>query len=409
MEIINGIEVISAPKIDSPDIDGGTIDNCIIGGVTPAAGNFTTLEASTNPVDADGVGDRAFNDDRYALESNNLSDLDSARTSFDNIKQVATESVTGVSELATDAETVTGTATDRVTTPANITAKMAAPGAIGGTTPAVGVFTTIEATGQLQGALINNQMVQKATFDILGLMTDPRFLNLQCEDPGAGTMTDVSGQGHDGTYEGSMTTGDRVKGGMGWVLDFDGVDDYVNLGNGNDFSFGNGSDDEAVTWFGVLEVVDSDSTQIITSKRDDTTANPAREWVFHILSDEKMRLTQYDESVDAYCYRRTVSGVSAGWHSYVVTSPGDGGASAMDNVKIYIDGTLVASTATNSGTYVAMENLATPLLIGAYESTTGAISAHFKGDIALTGIDGSEWSAFDAHRFHQICKGLYAI
>jgi len=38
----------------------------------------------------------------------------------------ATETVKGVVELATDAETVTGTATDKVTTPANITAKLAA-------------------------------------------------------------------------------------------------------------------------------------------------------------------------------------------------------------------------------------------------------------------------------------------
>lgn len=280
---------------------------------------------------------------------------------------------------------------------------------IGGTTPAAGNFTTLDATGQLQGDLINNQMVQKVTFDILGLMTDPRFLNLQCEDPGAGTMTDVSGQGHNGTYQGSMTTGDRVKVGMGWVLDFDGVNDYVNLGNGNDFSFGDGSNDEAVTWFGVIEVVDSVATQIVISKRDDTSGSTMREWVLHILSDEKMRITQYDESADTYCYRRTDYGISIGLHSYVVTSPGDGGANAMDNVKFYIDGTLAVSTAANSGTYVAIENLATPVLIGAYKASTGTMSGYFKGDNALTGIDGSEWSAFDTHRFHQLCKGLYGL
>lgn len=41
----------------------------------------------------------------------------------------------GIVELATDAETVTGTDTARACTPANVTAKMAAPGAIGETTP----------------------------------------------------------------------------------------------------------------------------------------------------------------------------------------------------------------------------------------------------------------------------------
>jgi len=60
----------------------------------------------------------------------------------------------GLVELATDEETVTGTSDAVVCTPGNITAKMAAPGAIGGTTPAAGAFTTLD-TGQ--GATELNQ------------------------------------------------------------------------------------------------------------------------------------------------------------------------------------------------------------------------------------------------------------
>lgn len=48
----------------------------------------------------------------------------------------ASDIVDGIVELATDAETVTGTDTARAVTPANLTARLAAPGAIGGTTPA---------------------------------------------------------------------------------------------------------------------------------------------------------------------------------------------------------------------------------------------------------------------------------
>jgi len=49
----------------------------------------------------------------------------------------------GLVELATDEETVTGASDAVVCTPGNITAKMAAPGAIGGTTPAAGAFTSV--------------------------------------------------------------------------------------------------------------------------------------------------------------------------------------------------------------------------------------------------------------------------
>ena len=78
--------------------------------------------------------------------SQNLSDVSDAVTAFDNIKQPATFIKTGVSELATDAEVVAGTDTGRVTTPAGLTARLASPGEIGGTLPAVGNFTSINAT-----------------------------------------------------------------------------------------------------------------------------------------------------------------------------------------------------------------------------------------------------------------------
>lgn len=408
MEIINGVDQDDIGGGDCTDIDGATIDDSIIGGTTPAAGSFTTLAASTDPVDADGIGDRGFTDGRYCLEANNLSDVGNAATAFGNIKQAATESATGVLEKATTSEVVTGTDTDRAVTPAGITARMEVPGAIGGTTPAASNFTTIDASGQLQGALINNQMVQKATFDILGLMTDPRFLNLQCEDPGAGTMVDVSGQGHDGTYQGSMTSGDRVKRGMGWALDFDATDDHIVLGDHNDFSFGDGSNDEAVTWAGVIEITDCD-TQIICSKWDGTTDSESREWRIYLRDTETLRLQQHDESANVSCTRTTDVALSLGWHTFAITSPGDGGATAMNNVKIYIDGSLVASSTANSGTYIAMENLTTQCWISSQIISSGAPGYFYCGDTSLFLIDGSEWSAFDVHRFHQLCKGLYAL
>jgi len=55
----------------------------------------------------------------------------------------ATTTKAGKVELATNAETVTGTDTARAITPANATAKMSAPGPIGDTTPSTGAFTTV--------------------------------------------------------------------------------------------------------------------------------------------------------------------------------------------------------------------------------------------------------------------------
>jgi hypothetical protein len=59
----------------------------------------------------------------------------------------ATDTTEGVVELSTDAESVTGTSDAVVVTPGTLTARLAAPGEIGGTTPAAGNFTTIAASG----------------------------------------------------------------------------------------------------------------------------------------------------------------------------------------------------------------------------------------------------------------------
>ena len=58
------------------------------------------------------------------LAANNLSELTSKPTAFNTIKQAATDTNSGVVELATDAEMITGTDTTRAATPANVQAKL---------------------------------------------------------------------------------------------------------------------------------------------------------------------------------------------------------------------------------------------------------------------------------------------
>ena len=58
----------------------------------------------------------------------------------------ATTSASGIVELSTDTESVTGTSDAVVVTPGTLTARLAAPGAIGGTTAAAGSFTNVVLT-----------------------------------------------------------------------------------------------------------------------------------------------------------------------------------------------------------------------------------------------------------------------
>jgi hypothetical protein len=77
---IHGREIFNDSDINDPDIDGGTIDGTVIGDTVPEAGVFTTLKASTDPVDEHGIGDRGFTDGRYLA--------------FDEIIQAASDTLT---------------------------------------------------------------------------------------------------------------------------------------------------------------------------------------------------------------------------------------------------------------------------------------------------------------------------
>ncbi len=110
---------------DSKKVDGSNIVNTPAGSIAA-----TEVQAAIDELDTEKLA-----------KASNLSDVADAATTFGNVKQAATETATGVIEKATTAECVTGTDTDRAVTPAGLTARMEAPGEIGGTTPAAATFT----------------------------------------------------------------------------------------------------------------------------------------------------------------------------------------------------------------------------------------------------------------------------
>lgn len=91
----------------------------------------------------------------------------------------ATTTVEGKVFLATNAEAVTGTNATKAVVPAALTARLAAPGAIGGTTPAAGSFTTLDASSTitaqadvvLNGAATKISMQGGAVTDFIGQAT----------------------------------------------------------------------------------------------------------------------------------------------------------------------------------------------------------------------------------------------
>lgn len=69
----------------------------------------------------------------------------------------------------------------------------------------------------------------------------------------------------------------------------------------------------------------------------------------------KVILRDASTGVNVTRYQDTVYATGV-WHFFIVTYDGGGGATAANGITLYMDGAVVASTATNNAAYVAMEN-----------------------------------------------------
>ena len=110
-----GVHTIASAVLTTADINAGTIDAVTIGGATPGAGSFTTINSSGNVVFGDATGDSV--------------------------------TITGNSIVLSNTPTVTGTFADLGTvTTVDINGGTIDGAAIGGASASTGAFTTIDAS-----------------------------------------------------------------------------------------------------------------------------------------------------------------------------------------------------------------------------------------------------------------------
>lgn len=213
-----------------------------------------------------------------------------------------------------------------------------------------------------------------------------------------------------GTYDGATETADTEdlhktgKVGTG-CFNFNGVDCGI-IGDAAGLSFGNGTVDSPFSVVAWAYTTAGGDTQYIISKRD---VGVAEEWTFHIRgATNLMRVSLTDESETAVITCDADDVLSDGWHLLGFTYPGQAaaGATAADLIKIYVDGALVDSTATNDASYDAMESLAADVLIGGHRvgGVTGGYWVDKMDDVALF---GKELSAVEMAALYNI--GAYEI
>lgn len=171
-----------------------------------------------------------------------------------------------------------------------------------------------------------------------------------------------------------------------YSMDFDGVDDYVNLGDSDDFSFGDGATDSPFSISAWIKMDDSSGFRIFNKY-----SGSANEYQFGMGGAQKLQMYIFDNT-SSFKYRARVYNTilnTGQWYHVATTYSGVGGTNAQDGIKIYVDGVRVDDSTVSSGAYVAMGNKTTPVYIGKLDSS------YSNGKIDEVSVFNSELSQSD--------------
>lgn len=140
-------------------------------------------------------------------------------------------------------------------------------------------------------------------------------------------------------------------------MEFDGASDFIDCGDSDILSFGNGTTDSP---FSVSGWVKPDS--LIRFKMVAKYDIPNYEFQFGTGGNKILAFTLYSQNTTDRIQRfyNTIL-TSTAWQHWVATYDGSGNP---DNIKIYINGVQVGDLSSTTGTYTAMQNTIAPLFIG---------------------------------------------
>jgi hypothetical protein len=170
-------------------------------------------------------------------------------------------------------------------------------------------------------------------------------------------------------------------------------------------SFGNGTVDSAFTVLALANVTDTAASRVLISKWN---AGTASEWLFVVTAADILTLFLFDQSAGVLPFRASNAVITQGsWRLFGATySAATGGATAANDITLYQDGAVIASTATNAGTYVAMEDLAAPVEIGSHTLHT---TAFLDGSIAMIAVVAGALSSTQMARAAVLCRQFAGV
>lgn len=170
----------------------------------------------------------------------------------------------------------------------------------------------------------------------------------------------------------------------------DGIDDYIDCGDSDNLSFGDGTTDSPFSISVWIKPVISAKFRIMFKYG---LVGSLKEYYLQVSNGQKLQTLLHDGV--ATIGRNGSSTVTINnWHHVVMTYDGSGN---KNNINLYFNGSLDNSTTISTGTYTAMSNTNEPLYIGSFQSSTPSFA---QGRIDEPAIFNSTLSASDVSEIY---------
>lgn len=175
---------------------------------------------------------------------------------------------------------------------------------------------------------------------------------------------------------------------------FDGINDYLEIPDDDAFSFTNGTDDLPFSVSAWVKSDDLTGMWVITKYANSGSS----EFIFSINNSDKLSLSLFDNANSTSCNRASDAALTAyeeQWiHIAATCSSSSAGTARADDITLYVNGAVVASTATNSGTYSSINNTSAAVWIGRQGTS------YAKGHIKNVKIFNRELNAGEVYQLY---------
>ena len=161
------------------------------------------------------------------------------------------------------------------------------------------------------------------------------------------------------------------------------MDDYVNVADNSNLSFGNGTTDSPFSISAWIKIGQTTSQGIVTKYG---SSSSTREYLFYTTGG-KLRLLLWGNGTNNFATGTTTFATNT-WYHVACSYDGRGGSTAYNGITLYING-ISESVTTSGGSYTAMSNTSQNVEIGKYSTN------ELLGNIDETAIFSSELSQSD--------------